>query len=749
MNLRNLYLWGVMFCLSHNISFAQLTITSPVPRMVFQRNQANQATIVISGLASSAAATVEARLVPMAAGQGQSTAWATLAFLPSSKAFQGLITARAGWYRLDVRSKAGSVVVDQAQVTRVGVGEVFVISGQSNAVGGFQREPGAADDRVSCLDFRQNSLDEQLLPLAFSHASYGASIGPGQPPHIWAGLGDKLVSRLNVPVLFLGAAQAGSSSDQWKQSAAGVTDASGQPFPYRRLGVVLQHYIARTGMRAVLWHQGEGDIGSSNATYFNNIQSIIQKSRQQTGFSQLPWVISRVSYTQGQTNSNVIAAQNRLVSEVNDVFAGPSTDDLIGSDNRLGDNVHIANNGLARFTDRWNQALTDDFFARSVPFSSPNTSALITDGYALPLKRRAGETIQVPSLRSDAHEADNAYFVELLRAADNSVVSSSPQGTANPLTLTLPGNLADGQYRVRTVSTHPAITGTLSEPFTVDYFASPSTNSPAIVAPIVGGVADPALQRFGYRYESDSHGFYLIAQSSVPVEGRVERIDGGGFNSSNWQLSLPSNQAPDYTDFADYNRILNYPPPYPSSGGVEPGRYRLSVRRQGDTGAGFWYETTLQDGRNTLFQRMEIMSPDLVPIVYTQSYYQNGTANFGMVVDVYEINSVATNGLITLYLAKDPLVKLNFSSASTTISNRSVQNNAWVFDATSNPDFYVLTTNQAIEAGGKLSVGITGVYSPGQTKSTLTLGATIVGGSGGEVNITNNSDTDRIDFFGY
>ena len=240
-----------------------------------------------------------------------------------------------------------------------------------------------------------------------------------------------------------------------------------------------------------------------------------------------------------------------------------------------------------------------------------------------------------------------------------------------------------------------------------------------------------------------------MAQSDVPVEARVERIDGGGFNSSNWQLVSPSSQAPDYTDFADYNRILNYPPPYPSSGGVEPGRYRLSVRRQGDTGAGFWYETTVQDGRNTLFQRMEIMSPDLVPIVYTQPYYQNGTASFSVVVDVYEINSIPTKGLITLYFAKDPLVNLSFSSANSSLGNRSVQNSVWTFDATSSPDFYLLTTNQEIEAGGKLSVGITGVYLPGKTKSTLTLGTTILGGSGGEVNITNNSDTDRIDFFGY
>ena len=85
--------------------------------------------------------------------------------------------------------KAGSTPLAQTQVNRVGVGEVFVVAGQSNAFGGIQRVPSAVDDRVMCVDFRQDSLSEQLLPLQFSHISYGTNIGPSQPPHIWGLLG--------------------------------------------------------------------------------------------------------------------------------------------------------------------------------------------------------------------------------------------------------------------------------------------------------------------------------------------------------------------------------------------------------------------------------------------------------------------------------------------------------------------------------------------------------------------------------
>ena len=602
------WLWLLFSCLLPTLALAQLSVSSPVPRMVFQRNNANQASVLVAGLAPSAATTVEARFVPLATGQGNATPWTPLAFLADTKAFRGSVTVSAGWYRLDVRAKNGSTVLNLTSVNRVGVGEVFVIAGQSNVVGGFEREPSAADDRVSCLDFRQDELDEQLLPLRFSHVSYGSNIGPSQPPHIWGMLGDALVQRLNVPVLFLGAATAGTSSDQWRQSAAGNTVLNGQPYPYRRLGVVLQHYIARTGMRAVLWHQGEGDIGSSNDTYFNNLQYVIQKTRQQTGFGGLPWLMSRVTYTQGQTNPNVIAAQNRLIAEVPNVYAGPLTDDLIGPDNRLDDNVHIGRNGLRRFADRWSQALTTDFFAQSTPFTPTNEASLLTNGYSLPLTRRPGETLLVPSLRSDAHTADSQYFVQLLRASDNALMAESARTTANPIPFTLPNNLPDGQYRFRTATTRPATTGTLSEVFTVNYFA-PSTNPPTPILPdATGGTPDVALLRMGYRYEPGVPAFYFMAESTGAVQCRVERLD-GDFSDSGWYAIPPASQGPDYGEFADYNYLRYYPPIQFGVGGVPPGRYRLSMRKQGDTGAGVWVETTLRNGRGTLY-----IAPDVVTV---------------------------------------------------------------------------------------------------------------------------------------
>jgi uncharacterized repeat protein (TIGR01451 family) len=570
--------------------------------MVIQRNQANQANVLITGTAPATATTIDVRFVPLVAGQGSVTAWTPVPFLSGSRVFRGFVTATGGWYRLDVRASTGNTVVAQTSVNRVGVGEVFVVAGQSNAVGGFEREPGATDDRVSCVDIRQiNRIEEQLYPLQFGHASSGSNIGPSQPPHIWARLGDKLVGRLNVPVLFLGAAQPATSSTQWQQSAAGT---SGSLLPYQRLGSVLRSYVARTGMRAVLWHQGEGDIDGSETAYFSNLKYVIGKSREQAGFSRLAWLVSRVSYTQGATNPGVLMAQNRLANEVSDVFNGPATDDLVGSDNRLGDNVHLTGNGLVRFIDRWDQSLSTDFFSRSTPYTPSDASSLLTSGYPLPLVNRPGSVLLVPSVRTTPTDASNQYYVQVVGASDNSVVAESARGLSNPLSLTLPTGLS-GSYRLRTLATSPALTGTLSESFTVSSSAAVATYDAPTPAIIQGGTADTDIVRVGYRYETDSHGFFAMVQANTAVETRMQRLDGGSFSDTNWQVAPPVSQAPDYTEFADFNYVRNYPPAGLGVGGVEPGRYRLSVRRQGSTGDGIWFETTFLNGRTTLYQGLE------------------------------------------------------------------------------------------------------------------------------------------------
>lgn len=139
--------------------------------------------------------------------------------------------------------------------------------------------------------------------------------------------------------------------------------------------------------------------------------------------------------------------------------------------------------------------------------------------------------------------------------------------------------------------------------------------------------------------------------------------------------------------------------------------------------------------------------PDLTPIVYARPSSVHNTSAITIVVDLLELNSVATSGLITVKVSKEDIVSLIFPTGATTVNNHSVQNSVWSFDDSSDPDYYLLTTSTSVPANGLLSFGLTGTLTPGSTAGTLAVGTVIVGGSGGETKVANNSDADKIDYF--
>ncbi|GAB4044225.1 hypothetical protein [Spirosoma jeollabukense] len=148
-----------------------------------------------------------------------------------------------------------------------------------------------------------------------------------------------------------------------------------------------------------------------------------------------------------------------------------------------------------------------------------------------------------------------------------------------------------------------------------------------------------------------------------------------------------------------------------------------------------------------LFAITAVGLPDLIPLLSTLPSTQYGTTNFTVVVDVFELNATATSELPTVYITKDPLVTLSFNASSTFVGGKVVQNGNWTFDGTSNDDFYLVRTTQVLGPNAKRSFGLTGVLKPGNTKGALTISTTIAGLSGGEVKLTNNTDSDKIDYF--
>lgn len=333
----------------------------------------------IAGNFSVVADRVEAQLVPIQGGNA--TGWITITSSPKGGFYNGSLSSSGGWYKLEVRAWRGDQVVGTTSVEKVGIGEVFIVAGQSNAQGFLNLgAAGASDDRVNCYNYYNlNDPGDQLTRPEFSHLDANSYIAPrGNSSWGWGRLGDQLASRLGVPILFYNTGWYGAAIKNWSESINGSTtysvfDASSaflpSGMPYNNLRMVIQTYVSLTGVRAVLWHQGESDLyaKTSGQTYKENLEKVIKQSRTDAGRN-ISWVIARVSYSEpwGGTSSAVIDAQNQVIQSVGNAFYGPETDAI----RNRADGVHFQNEGLTTFGDAWNNSLNADFFSQSQPQKS-------------------------------------------------------------------------------------------------------------------------------------------------------------------------------------------------------------------------------------------------------------------------------------------------------------------------------------------------------------------------------------------
>jgi hypothetical protein len=403
--MNKLYSLFYVFCLcfSSTLVLGQVTITYPTSRSVFQRNNSNQSTIYIAGNYTSFSDKVEARAVArtMSPAQGTTTNWTTIQSNPINGYYYGALPISGGWYDIEVRCWLGTTLLGAATVQRIGVGEVFLIAGQSNATGDTDLKnqgnygPMANDDRVSVVNYTvvfPTNYGAVVLPRAeFSRLDSTFNISPfGVSAWCWGALGDTLTKKLNVPIAFFNAGWSGTGAAAWNESA---NDSTSTPInfitmprgmPYGNMRAALNFYVTQFGARAVLWHQGETDNlqGTNRDTYGNYLKNIITKSREHSGKSNLAWVVSRVTRYKGfqittsRTWQPVIDAQNDVIglngtnqtNYTSQVFEGPKTDSLVGPGIRTSDSLHFVGDGHRILAKVWSQKLNTSFFNASTPY---------------------------------------------------------------------------------------------------------------------------------------------------------------------------------------------------------------------------------------------------------------------------------------------------------------------------------------------------------------------------------------------
>ena len=399
------------------LSKGQILLSFPVSRAVIQRDNANQASLNIAGHIKNAVDRIEARLVPRTEQSRLDTIVATpwqIVQLNPINFFSGAISVKGGWYNLQMRAIKNNVtVIDTLIVQRVGIGEVFVYVGHSNAQGGAygQTGPNATDDRVNCIAVGQapqcngsypyqpatssDSLwckyfqtgDEQYLPmLKFSKVSIASGIAPFcSYPWFWSIVGDSLSRKLNVPIMLYGTAFGGTKSEHWYKAAKGIPFEhsfvkSSIAMPYINLKNVLQLYVPLTGIRGVLCLHGVNERYDSQADIQMWMEGYISQSRIDSKINNLAWVIALDSYLLDHSqnpppyplNPNPRNAQATVIKEAYN-FQGPDLDLITDNGGGNGvsqrpDGLHFGNQGLVYAANLWADAISKTtFLSVSVP----------------------------------------------------------------------------------------------------------------------------------------------------------------------------------------------------------------------------------------------------------------------------------------------------------------------------------------------------------------------------------------------
>jgi Tol biopolymer transport system component len=373
---------------------AGLTLTTPADYQVIQRSSRSKGTMSIKGEgagALEAGATFSYRLV----GAGEGNAWRPLPVEMAGGTFTAVVTAPAGgWWRLEVQATSGGRSVGEAAVAHVGIGEVFVVAGQSNSANHGEERQRTHTGLVSSCDGARWQVAHDPQP--------GASGDGGSflPP-----FGDALAERWGVPIGIVSCGVGATSVREW------LPRGSRFPHPptlvggvrevpeggWESLGAIYDAFLARMarlgphGFRAVLWHQGESDANQTDPTrtlpgalYREYLGKLIADSRRDLGW-EAPWFVARASYhVPGDEASPEIREAQATVWRDGLALEGPDTDALKGAMREAGgQGVHFSGPGLREHAGLWVDKVAPWVEARLAAPAGPRTLLFLGNSITL------------------------------------------------------------------------------------------------------------------------------------------------------------------------------------------------------------------------------------------------------------------------------------------------------------------------------------------------------------------------------
>lgn len=344
---------------------ASIFVESPSYLKVIQRDSSGIGHTTFSGSVGPGVDELRYRIVGQPLKSDFDGSWVSVRVDRATRTFSApLVLPAGGWYRLEVFAFNDGVRVAQWFVDRFGVGEIFIVAGQSNAGNHGSEKTATKTKLVTCFDGKQWHLAEDPMR--------GAS---GKDGSFMPSFGDALAKRIGVPVGIVPVAVGATSVREWLPQGTRMTN---QPTTGANVKKVGDHEWEATGKlfdtladrltkfgpngcRAILWHQGESDAGQarggypadrqiSGAQYAAFMEQLVVASREKAGWI-IPWLTALVSYhSEKDASDEEFRAAEKSLWEKHLALPGPDTDAL-RAEYRAG--VHFNATGLKKHGELW------------------------------------------------------------------------------------------------------------------------------------------------------------------------------------------------------------------------------------------------------------------------------------------------------------------------------------------------------------------------------------------------------------
>jgi agmatine deiminase len=140
--------------------------------------------------------------------------------------------------------------------------------------------------------------------------------------------------------------------------------------------------------------------------------------------------------------------------------------------------------------------------------------------------------------------------------------------------------------------------------------------------------------------------------------------------------------------------------------------------------------------------------PDISPTITVSPNVMTGITKFNIIVRVTELNSVNTDGLITVIIPRDSRLTFDgsYDPNLASLGGIPLNNSVWAYTST-DPNYHIFTTNTVITGGTYSTFGFKAQFNPGNTKGVYTITSQIISLSGGEILVNNNVDSEKLNYF--